>query len=62
MKKARFTIQLVETEKIFKGSELQCRGESGKWGVCLGYEYRLKPDYSKEIEELERQIQILKNK
>jgi len=52
----------IETEKIFKGSELQCRNKNGKWYICTVYEYRLKPDYSKEIEELERQIEILKNK
>ena len=52
----------VEIEKIFKGSELQSRSEGGKWVVCLGYEYRLKLDYSAEIAELERQIEILKNK
>lgn len=52
----------IETEKIFKGSELECRSEGGKWGLCLGYEYRLKPDNSAEIAKLERQIQILKNK
>lgn len=55
----------IETEKTFKGSELQfwnCFDE--EWNDCSskGTTYRLKPDYSKEIAELERQIEILKNK
>ena len=52
----------IETEKTFKGSELQWRNGNGEWDVCMAHEYRLKPDYSKEIAELERQIEILKNK
>lgn len=55
----------IETEKIFKGSELQIKqyGKLGKWFDCRqDLEYRLKPDYSREIAELERQIQELKNK
>ena len=47
-------------EKIFKAGELQFMVQ-GKWFDTTG-EYRLKPDYSKEIAELERQIQELKNK
>lgn len=54
----------IETEKIFKGSELQYwNGYLNNWTPCReNTKYRLKPDYSKEIEELERQIEILKNK
>lgn len=52
----------IETEKIFKGSELQL-WTGYKWATCREYnKYRLKPDYSAEIAELERQIEILKNK
>lgn len=52
----------IKTEKIFKGSELQWfNTDEEKWMDCC-HKYRLKPDYSKEIEELERQIEILKNK
>jgi hypothetical protein len=47
----------IETEKIFKGSELQWfNTDEEKWMDCC-HKYRLKPDYSKEIEELERQIE-----
>ena len=55
----------IETEKIFKGSELQFWDSHNKsWNNCRGEntKYRIKPDYSKEIAELERQIEILKNK
>jgi hypothetical protein len=54
----------IETEKIFNGSELQYWNYfDKKWENCNGdKKYRLKPDYSKEIEELEKQIEILKNK
>lgn len=59
-----FEACVIETEKIFKGSELQfwnCFDK--KWENCTqDTKYRLKPDHSKEIAELERQIQILKNK
>lgn len=60
-----FEACVIETEKIFKGSELQfwnCFDE--EWNDCSskGTKYRIKPDYSKEIAELERQIEILKNK
>lgn len=52
----------IETEKIFYGSELQF-WTGYKWGNCYEFnKYRLRPDYSAEIAELERQIQILKNK
>ncbi len=47
-------------EKIFKAGELQFM-VGGRWFDTTG-EYRLKPDYLKEIAELERQIEILKNK
>ena len=52
-------------EKTFKGSELQYWSEiNNKWFdiACTDGIYRLRPDYSKEIAELELQIQILKNK
>jgi hypothetical protein len=53
----------IETEKIFKGIELQFRRIGQKWtDFILDVEFRIKPDYSKEIAELERQIQELKNK
>ena len=55
----------IETEKTFKGSELQYKHFRGLNWIDLdddGKEYRLKPDNSKEIAELERQIEILKNK
>lgn len=53
----------IETEKIFKGRELQFRRAGQKWtDFILDVEFRIKPDYSKEIAELERQIQELKNK
>lgn len=55
----------IETERIFKGSELQYWSEiNNKWFdiACTDGIYRLRPDYSKEIAELELQIQILKNK
>lgn len=54
----------IETEKIFKGSELQFRASDEiKWESFSDYfEIRFKPDNSAEIAELERQIQILKNK
>ena len=52
----------IETEKTFKGSDLQWfNTDEEKWMDCR-HKYRLKPDYSKEIDELERQIEILKNK
>lgn len=52
----------IETEKIFKGSELQL-WTGYKWATCnSANKYRLKPDHSAEIAELERQIEILKNK
>ena len=51
-------------EKIFKGSEFQFYSEElEKWvDVNSNYKYRIKPDHSKEIAELEKQIEILKNK
>jgi hypothetical protein len=53
----------IETEKIFKGKELQFRRTGQKWtDFILDVEFRIKPDHSKEIAELERQIQELKNK
>lgn len=53
----------IEKERIFKGSELQYWNEKlSNWMNCQRLEYRLKPDHSKEIAELERQIEILKNK
>ena len=54
----------IETEKTFKGSELQYWDSFDKeWNDCNKVsKYRLKPDHFKEIAELERQIQILKNK
>lgn len=53
----------IETEKIFKGRELQFRRAGQKWtDFILDVEFRVKPDYSKEIAELEKQIEILKNK
>ena len=54
----------IETEKIFKGIELLYRNNdtNNEWVNLGNSEYRIKPDYSKEIAELERQIQILKNK
>ena len=57
----------IETEKIFKGSELQFWSSFLNEWVGLdtanfATKYRLKPDNSKEIAELERQIEILKNK
>ena len=53
----------IEPEKIFKGSELQFRRIGQKWtDFILDVEFRVKPDYLKEIAELERQIQELKNK
>ena len=56
----------IETEKIFKGIELQYWSYRFEKWVDLGSKdttkYRIKPDYSAEIAELERQIQILKNK
>ncbi len=54
----------IETEKIFKGSELQFRffGDKEWNNINSNKEYRLKPEYSKEIAELERQIEILRNK
>ena len=52
----------IETEIIFKGSELQM-GKDGEWVDCRDdVEFRIKPDYSREIAELERQIQELKNR
>ena len=59
-----FEVCGIETEKIFKGSELQIWNYFDKeWNNCnIWVRYRLKPDYSKEIAELERQIEILKNK
>jgi hypothetical protein len=55
----------IETEKTFKLIELQYWSDKdNKWNSLTSGEikYRLKPDYSKEIAELERQIEILKNK
>jgi hypothetical protein len=53
----------IETEIIFKGSELQFRRIGQKWtDFSLDVEFRIKPDYSREIAELERKIQELKNK
>lgn len=53
----------IETEKTFKGSELQWWDSiDNRWLDCQLEKYRLKPDYSAEIAELEKQIQILKNK
>jgi hypothetical protein len=52
----------IETENIFKGIELQWfNTDEEKWIDCC-HKYRLKPDYSAEIAELEKQIEILKNK
>lgn len=48
----------IETEKIFKGSELQFRYKKGKWeniNENAMYEYRFKPNNSAEIEALEQQ-------
>lgn len=52
----------IETEKTFKGDDLQVWNFfDKKWENCVQHsKYRIKPDYSKEIEELERQIEILK--
>ena len=55
----------IEIEKVFKGSELQYKYHRGLNWIDIeddGKEYRIKPDYSKEIAELDRQIEILKNK
>ena len=53
----------IETEKIFKGSELQyLDGDIWIQANSETSRYRIKPDNSKEIAELEKQIQILKNK
>lgn len=55
----------IETEKIFKGSDLQYWSNTfSKWMELAptGSKYRIKPDHSAEIEELEKQIEILKNK
>ena len=52
----------IETEKIFKGSELQYWNEKlNNWMNCQHLEYRLKPDYSKEIAQLKEQIKKLEN-
>lgn len=46
----------IETEKIFKGSELQYWDEIlDKWKDCFGNKYRLKPNNTLEIEALEQQ-------
>lgn len=56
----------IETEKVFKGSELQCRNSNGGWVDCNALEYRIKPTSYDEIEELkaqklaiEKQIELL---
>lgn len=54
----------IETERIFKGSELQCREYRGFWINCSGgdsYEYRLKPCNLIKKQELESQISQLQN-
>lgn len=53
----------IETEKIFKAGELEFINYNGEWADTTGkYRVKIKPDYCKEIAELERQIEILKNK
>lgn len=54
----------IETEKIFKGSELQYKSSMDiEWQKFPeNWDIRFKPDYSKEIAELERQIKELKNR
>jgi hypothetical protein len=49
----------IETEKTFKGSELQFWNcFDGQWQDAIGeYRVKIKPDHSKEIAELERQIE-----
>ncbi len=54
----------IETERIFKGSELQFYSESlKKWFDCREYNYRLKPSRKQEIEsqilELQNQLKNL---
>ena len=54
----------IETERIFKGSELQFRKYRGYWLDCDSdnyYEYRLKPCKLIKQQELESQISQLQN-
>lgn len=52
------------THEVFKGSELQYKSSmDNEWQKFPeNWDIRFKPDYSKEIAELERQIEELKNK
>lgn len=49
-------------EKIFKGSELQCRNSGTDWFDCGNGEYRIKPTNYAVIEALENQIKELQDK
>lgn len=54
----------IETERIFKGSEMQYRKHRGYWIDCDSfdyYEYRIKPDNLIKKQELENQILELQN-
>jgi hypothetical protein len=54
----------IISKPVFCGSEVQFYSEIlGEWlDLSDDRKYRIKPDYSKEIAELERQIQELKNR
>ena len=56
----------IETEKVFRGSELQYRNSRTGWVDCGNREYRIKPTNYDEIEALkaqklaiEKQIELL---
>lgn len=54
----------IISKPVFCGSEVQFYSEIlGEWlDLSDDRKYRIKPDYSREIAELERKIQELKNK
>ena len=54
----------IISKPVFSGSEIQFYSEVlNEWfDLSPDRKYRLKPDYSKEIAELEKKIQELKNK
>jgi len=55
-------INCVETERIFKGSELQYKTfHHSEWNDCSCYEYRFKPANLIKKQELESQILELQN-
>jgi len=51
----------IETEKIFKGTDLQYRYEGGDWMNCVYGEYKVKPNTA-EKQALESQIKELQEK